>query len=39
MIQDKRLSIYLMTMQKLDPKLFINQNRMKQNKTEKDLKY
>ena len=39
MIQDKRLSIYLMIMQKLDPKLFINQNRMKQNKTEKDLKY
>ena len=39
MIQDKKLSIYLMIMQKLDPKLFINQNRLKQDKTEQNLKY
>ena len=29
----------IMIMQKLDPKIFINQNRMKQDKTEHDLKY
>ena len=34
MIQDKKLSICLMIMQKLDPKLFINRNKMEQ-----DLKY
>ena len=33
MIQDKKLSIYLMIMQKLDLKLFMKQNR------EQDLKY
>ena len=39
MIQGKKLSIYLMIMQKLDLKLFMKQNRMKQNKMEQDLKY
>ena len=33
MIQDKKLSIYSMIMQKLDPKLFMKQKR------EHDLKY
>ena len=37
MIQNKKLSIYLMIMQKLDLKIFIYQNRMKQQ--EQDLKY
>ena len=37
MIQDKKLSIYLIIMQTLDLKLSINQNRMKQQ--EQDLKY
>ena len=36
MIQDKKLSIYLMIMEELDLKLSINQNRMKQQ--EQDLK-
>ena len=31
-IQDKKFSIHLMIVQKLDLKLFINQNRMKQQK-------
>ena len=31
MIQDKKLSICLMIMQKLDLKLFMKENRMKQN--------
>ena len=35
-IQDKKLLIYLMIMQELDLKLFINHNRMKQQ--EQDLK-
>ena len=43
MIQDKKLSIYLMIMQKLDLKLFMKQNRkqnrIKQNKMKQDLKY
>ena len=37
MTQDRKLLIYLMIMQKLDPKPFTNQNKMKQ--WEKDLKY
>ena len=36
-IRDKKLSIYLMIMQELDLKLFIKQNRTKQQ--ERDLKY
>ena len=36
---DKKLLIYLMIVHKLDLKLFINQNKMKQNKVEQDLKY
>ena len=36
-IRDKKLSIYLMIMQELDLKLFIKQNRTKQQ--EQDLKY
>ena len=36
-IQDKKILIYLMIMQEFDLKLFINQNRMKQQ--EQDLKY
>ena len=36
-MQDKKLSIYLMIMQELDLKLFIYQNKMKQQ--EQDLKY
>ena len=36
-IEDKSLSIYLMIVQKLDVKLFINQNRIKQQ--EQNLKY
>ena len=37
MSQNKKLSTYLMIMQKLDLKIFIYQNRMKQK--EQDLKY
>ena len=37
MNRDKKLLIYLMIMQKLDLKLFTNQNEMKL--SEKDLKY
>ena len=36
-IQDKKLSIYLLIMQKLDLKLFTKQNKTK--KQEQDLKY
>ena len=36
-VRDKKLSIYLMIMQELDLKLFIKQNRTKQQ--EQDLKY
>ena len=39
MIQDKKLSIYLMMMQELDLKPFIKQNKMKKNKEQQDLKY
>ena len=39
MIQDKKLSIYLMMMQKLYLKPFIKQNKMKKNKEQQDLKY
>ena len=39
MIQGKKLSIYLMIMQKLDLELFMKQNMMNQNKMEQDLKY
>ena len=39
MIQDKKLSIYLMITQKLDPKPFIKQNKMKQNRELQKLKY
>ena len=37
MTRDKKLLIYLMIMQKLDLKPFINQNKIKQE--EQDLKY
>ena len=37
MTRDKKLLIYLMIMQKLDLKPFINQNKIKQK--EQDLKY
>ena len=37
MTRDKKLLIYLMIMQKLDLKAFINQNKIKQQ--EQDLKY
>ena len=37
MTQDKKLLIYLIVTQKLDLKLFTNQNKIKLN--EKDLKY
>ena len=37
MTQDKKLLIYLMIIQELDPKPFTNQNKMKLR--EKDLKY
>ena len=36
-IENKKLSIYLTIVQKLDQKLFINQNRM--NQKVKDLRY
>ena len=36
-IQDKKSSIYLMIVQKLDMKLFMNQKRI--NQKEQDLKY
>ena len=39
MIQDKKLSIYLMIIQKLDLKPFIKQKRMKKNREQQDLKY
>ena len=39
MIEDKKLSIYLMIMEKLYLKLFIKQNKMKKNKEQQDLKY
>ena len=39
MIQDKKLSIYLMIIQKLDLKPFIKQNKMKKNREQQDLKY
>ena len=39
MIQDKKLSIYLMIIQKLDLKPFIKQSKMKKNKEQQDLKY
>ena len=39
MIQEKKLSIYLMIIQKLDLKPFIKQNKMKKNREQQDLKY